>query len=55
VQDGAWQMTIPLGTDEVPAELDPGAQYMLRVFQQNGPDIVSVFAFDLSGPPAPQP
>ena len=55
MQDGAWQMTVPLGTGEVPAELDPAAQYMLRVFQQNGPDIVSVFAFDLTGPPTPQP
>jgi hypothetical protein len=48
-------MTIQLGTDEVPAELDPSAQYMLRVYQQNGPDIVSVFAFDLVGPPPPEP
>lgn len=55
VQDGVWQMIVPLGTGEVPVELDPAAQYMLRVFQQNGPDIVSVFAFDLSGPPTPQP
>jgi hypothetical protein len=55
VQDGVWQMNVPLGANEVPAELDPMAQYVLRVFQQNGPDIVSVFAFDLSGPSTPQP
>ncbi|MGD9374706.1 MAG: hypothetical protein PVJ23_02910 [Anaerolineae bacterium] len=55
VDSGAWQMTIQLGTDEVPAELDPSAQYTLRVYQQNGPDIVSVFAFDLAGPLAAEP
>lgn len=55
VQKGAWQMTVRLGSDEVPAELDPSAQYMLRVYQQNGPNIVAVFAFDLAGPPAAAP
>jgi hypothetical protein len=53
VQNGVWQMSVRLGSDGVPAELDPSAQYMLRVYQQNGPDIVSVFAFDLAGPPVP--
>ena len=38
VQSGAWQMSIRLGSGEVPAELDPSAQYMLRVYQQGGPD-----------------
>jgi hypothetical protein len=55
VQDGAWQMSVQLGSGWAPAELDPSAQYMLRVYQQYGPDIVSVFAFDLAGPPAPKP
>jgi hypothetical protein len=55
VQSGAWQMRVLLGSGEVPAELDAAAQYMLRVYQQNGPDIVSVFAFDLAGPPMPEP
>jgi hypothetical protein len=55
VQDGAWQMSVQLGSGGAPAELDPSAQYMLRVYQQYGPDIVSVFAFDLAGPPAPKP
>jgi hypothetical protein len=55
VQDGAWQMVVALGSGEVPPDLDPSAQYMLRVYQQNGPDIVSVFAFDLAGPPTPVP
>jgi hypothetical protein len=55
VHKGAWEMNVRLGSGEVPAVLDPSAQYMLRVYQQNGPDIVSVFAFDLAGPPAPEP
>jgi hypothetical protein len=55
VQNGVWQMIVRLGSHGVPAQLEPSAQYMLRVYQQNGPDIVSVFAFDLAGPPAPEP
>jgi hypothetical protein len=55
VENGAWQMVVLLGTDDILAELDPSAQYMLRVFQQNGPEIVAVFAFDLAGPPTPIP
>jgi hypothetical protein len=48
-------MAVQLGTSESPAELDRSAQYMLRVFQQNGPNIVAVFAFDLAGPPTAEP
>jgi hypothetical protein len=55
VENGAWHMVVPLGAGGVPAELDPSAQYMIRAYQQNGPDIVAVFAFDLAGPPEPEP
>ena len=53
VEDGTWQMVVPLGTGEAPATLDATAQYVLRAFQQGGPNIVSVLAFDLSGPAMP--
>lgn len=52
VAGGRWQLVVPLGTGQAPARLDPDAQYMLRAFLPGGPAIVSVFAFDLSGPPA---
>jgi hypothetical protein len=55
VENGAWQLVVALGTGEAPAELDPSVQYMLRAFQHNGPNIVSVFPFDLAGPPTPEP
>jgi hypothetical protein len=55
VEDGTWQMAVPLGAAGAPAELDRSAHYMLRAFQQGGPDVVSVFAFDLAGPPTPAP
>ncbi len=55
VENGAWQMVVRLGTGGVPAELDPSVQYMIRAYQQNGPNIVAVFPFDLAGPPAPEP
>ncbi|MFN2291419.1 MAG: hypothetical protein ACK2UC_09545 [Anaerolineae bacterium] len=55
VQAGGWQQTVPLGQSGAPAALDPSAQYMVRAYQPNGPDVVSVFAFDLAGPPTPAP
>ena len=55
VEAGVWQMTVPLDQAGAPAELDTSAQYMLRVFQQGGPDVVAVFPFDLAGPPTPMP
>jgi hypothetical protein len=55
VKNGTWQMVVRLGEDAVPEELDRSAQYMLRIFQQNGPNIVAVFAFDLAGPPTAEP
>ena len=55
VQEGAWQLTVPLGAGGAPKELDPTVQYMLRAYQPGGPNIVSVFPFDLAGPPTPNP
>jgi hypothetical protein len=55
VDNDAWQMVVMLGTGEVPAALDQSAQYTVRVYQQNGPDIATVFAFDLVGPPTAAP
>jgi hypothetical protein len=54
VDRSAWRLVVPLGAGQAPAELDPDVQYMLRAFLPGGPDIVSVFAFDLAGPPAPE-
>jgi hypothetical protein len=55
VQNGAWQLSVLLGQDGAPEKLDATAQYILRAYQQNGPNIVSVFPFDLTGPPTPNP
>jgi hypothetical protein len=55
VQEGTWEIAVPLGTGGAPAALDPSAQYVVRAWLPGGPDIVSVFAFDLAGPPAPVP
>jgi hypothetical protein len=55
VEGGAWQMVVSLGASGIPAQLDPSAEYVLRVFQQNSTDVVTVFAFDLAGPPIPNP
>jgi len=55
VEDGKWEMVVPLGGDQAPGELDVSAQYMLRAFEQDGPNVVSVFGFDLAGPPTMEP
>ena len=55
VNNGAWQIAVELGAGEVPAAVDQSAQYMVRVYQQNDPDIAAVLAFDLAGPPTPVP
>lgn len=55
VEEGAWQMVVPLDTGGAPAELDPEVQYMLRVFLRGGPDISATFPFDLAGPPVEAP
>jgi hypothetical protein len=55
VEGGAWQMVVSLGASGIPAQLDPSAEYVLRVFQQNSTAVVTVFAFDLAGPPTPNP
>jgi hypothetical protein len=52
VDRGAWQLVVPLGVGQAPAALDPDVQYMLRAFLPGGPNIVSVFAFDLARPTA---
>jgi hypothetical protein len=51
VQDDVWQLTVPLGAGGAPERLDPTSQYMLRAWLPGGPNIVSVFAFDLTTPP----
>jgi hypothetical protein len=53
VDRGTWELVVPLGAGQAPAALDPNVQYMLRAFLPGGPNIVSVFAFDLAGPPTP--
>ena len=55
VEDGTWQISVPLGEDEGPVGLDASVQYVVRAYQQDGPNIVSVFAFDVAGPPTPMP
>lgn len=53
VQDGAWQITVPLGEEGAPDKLDPTVEYRVRVWQRDNPAIESVFYFDLAGPPLP--
>jgi len=35
--------------------LQSGVQYMVRAFESGGPDVVSIFPFDLDSPPPPPP
>jgi hypothetical protein len=55
VEDGTWQISVPLGKGEAPVELDASVQYVVRAYQRHGPNIVSVFPFNVAGPPTPMP
>jgi hypothetical protein len=55
VQEGTWQLSVPLAEGLTPEALDPTVQYMLRAFLPGGPNIVSVFPFDIAGPPTSPP
>jgi hypothetical protein len=50
IWQGAWELVVPL---EARQALQPGVQYMVRVYQPGGPNIVATFPFDLDGPPTP--
>jgi hypothetical protein len=53
VQEGQWEIGVPLGKDGAPKELDSLIQYKLVVWSQDDPSVESEFWFDLSGPPSP--
>lgn len=54
VQSRHWELQVPLNAGGAPADLDPGASYLVRAWQQDHPSLVSQpFYFDLSGPPTP--
>ena len=55
VQESAWELSVKFGEGLAPETLDPTTQYMLRTFLPGGPDIVSVFPFDIAGPPTSAP
>lgn len=53
VQDGQWQVRVPLGEGDAPQELSAEVQYRLRVWERGNPELEAPpFPFDLSGPPA---
>ena len=52
IENGQWQIRVPLGKNGVPQELSREKQYLLRVWERGNPTIESEpFWFDLSGPP----
>ena len=53
VQEGKWEVHVPLGEDGSPDELDALIQHKLRVWKQGDPSVETEFWFDMSGPPAP--
>jgi hypothetical protein len=53
VQEGSWEIRVPLGENGAPDELDALIQHKLRVCSQGDPSVVTEFWFDLSGPPSP--
>jgi hypothetical protein len=52
VKQGAWEFEVNL---ESPNMLQPGVQYQARAYRQGEPEQLSIFPFDLDGPPMPEP
>jgi hypothetical protein len=50
IRKSAWEFVVPL---EAGQSLQPGVQYVVRVYQPGGPNIVATLPFDLDGPPTP--
>jgi hypothetical protein len=53
VQQGQWEVSVKLGQEGAPDELDALIQHKLVVWSRDDPSIESEFWFDLSGPPSP--
>lgn len=49
VQDGSWQIIVPLRDGGVPAHLDPTHQYELCAWKRGDPTIQSAFSLNLTG------
>jgi hypothetical protein len=49
-----WQISVPLGVEGAPSELDAEAAYRIRVWWPGAPDeSLAEFDFDLTPPPGP--
>jgi len=52
VEDGRWEVSVPLGERGAPEALSEEKQYVLRVWARDDPSVQATpFWFDLSGPP----
>jgi hypothetical protein len=54
VQQGDWEVSMPLPEDDGPEALGTSTQYRLRMWQRAQPSVESWFHFDLAGPPMPE-
>ena len=55
VQDGEWQITVPLSDlSEDITKLYIGSEtiFLFKVWEKDNPSVIATFAFDLIGPPA---
>jgi hypothetical protein len=53
VQEGQWEVSVKLGQEGAPGELDALIQHKLVVWSRDDPSVESEFWFDLSGSPSP--
>ena len=54
VQDGKWQISVRLGENGAPENLEVGPLYVLKVWENGNPSVMAEFPFDLTGPPEVQ-
>ena len=52
LHQGDWELAVDLAPQNM---LQPGVQYQARAYQEGEPERLSIFPFDLDGPPMPEP
>jgi hypothetical protein len=50
VQDGQWQISVRLGENGAPENLEVGPLYVIEVWEDGNPSVMAEFHFDLIGP-----
>lgn len=52
VQDGEWQITVPLGEEATNLYIGSETIFLFKVWKKDNPSVIAGYMFELMGPPA---